>query len=173
MRHVRSFEKHREACQRRKLSQLPQHVKAAGRAYDGGMRFVEGASGQPSVDKKLLLFVALPSGPSHVLQRQAVRTGWAASGAQGGRAQAREWNYRFFVGAAGLNQRATADLRQEANTFGDMVLVDMVDNYQNLTLLVVNILMHVCQELRALKSSDRLGSILQLSMQVCPSLLKR
>mmetsp|Transcript_68931 Transcript_68931/g.224637 ORF Transcript_68931/g.224637 Transcript_68931/m.224637 type:complete len:366 (-) Transcript_68931:149-1246(-) len=87
---------------------------------------------------ELVFYVALPSAPGEAENRQAVRASWAAWALR----HKRPWSYDFFVGAASLEGSMAQSLRQEAKDFGDIVLLDMVDSYNNLTLKVVQALAH-------------------------------
>jgi len=80
---------------------------------------------------QLVMYVVLPSGPREAAKRRAVRTGWVADALVHHGAE--RWLYDFFVGVAGLDASEIQALQLESQSYGDLVFLDMVDCYANLT----------------------------------------
>ena len=125
---------HSEACRSRRLARPPAKARIA-----LAPRWVSEVA--KSADKPTL-FVAVLCRPQDVVLRSSVRTGWASDGRmQGGDSDAKSrWRYGFVIGWSGLSDAEQQHLLLEADRFSDIIAIDVVDAYTNLTLKVCHLL---------------------------------
>ena len=125
---------HSEACRSRRLARPPAKARIA-----LAPRWVSEVA--KSADKPTL-FVAVLCRPQDVVLRSSVRTGWASDGRmQGGDSDAKSrWRYGFVIGWSGLSDAEQQHLLLEADRFSDIIAIDVIDAYTNLTLKVCHLL---------------------------------
>ncbi|OLQ01313.1 hypothetical protein AK812_SmicGene15962 [Symbiodinium microadriaticum] len=156
IRRVPTMTGHSEACRSRRLARPPARARLA--LAPRWVSEVAKAADKPT------LFVAVLCRPQDVVLRSSVRTGWAS----GGDSDRSPWRYGFVMGWSGLSGADQEHLVHEADSFGDIIAIDVVDAYTNLTLKVCHLL-HLAVQIQSeyflrLNGNERLqvGRLMEL-----------
>eukprot|EP00929_Paragymnodinium_shiwhaense_P095891 TRINITY_DN5720_c0_g2_i1.p1 TRINITY_DN5720_c0_g2~~TRINITY_DN5720_c0_g2_i1.p1 ORF type:complete len:423 (+),score=38.61 TRINITY_DN5720_c0_g2_i1:745-2013(+) len=137
-------------------------------------------------ERGLDLYIGIFSAPQEVSRRQAARTGWLppAPGRAGDPGRAGPlgnfvWRHSFIIGVSGLAEAVRARLAAEQEEHGDLLLLDMADSYDNLTLKFVLTLAYVTSRLRPrfflrMNSNNRLqfGRLVRFLVSLTPEVIE-
>ncbi|RUS82794.1 hypothetical protein EGW08_009458, partial [Elysia chlorotica] len=122
---------------------------------------------------RLLFMVPSVASPQAAAERSEIRKTWASTLYGPTWRQTSAARIAFFFGGAGLNAKQMTHLREESIRYGDIVVGDFVDSYQNLSLKMATIITWAARCCPSLKAAVKIDMDTYVNVDLLSNLLER